>query len=109
MSYTATKQHVSNRGVAPDSFLDQLVDWGKAAPEEIFMPNAFSDVYSSVRNTLGPWEGIGHRRAVMLEVMRVLAGFESSWDWNEGATHPIRTPIQRRRSRRALGRLAPTR
>ncbi len=84
MPYSATKQHVLNRGIAPDDFLDELVAWGKRAPDEIFAPNNFSDVYSSVFNVLGPWEGIEHRRAVMLEVMRVLAGFESSWDWNEG-------------------------
>lgn len=54
MSYTATKQHVANRGVAPDEFLDQLVTWGKGAPDDIFEPNAFSDIYSSVFNTLGP-------------------------------------------------------
>jgi hypothetical protein len=45
MSYTATKQHVFNRGVAPNGFLDQLVDWGKAAPDEIFAPNAISDIF----------------------------------------------------------------
>jgi hypothetical protein len=84
MSYIATKQHVANRGVPPNDFLDQLVAWGKQAPDEIFAPNTRSDVYSSVFNTLGPWQGIPHRRAVMLEVMRVLAGFESSWNWNEG-------------------------
>jgi hypothetical protein len=84
MKYVATKQHVFNRGVAPDDFLDQLVAWGKQAPDEIFAPNAVSDIYSSVRNTLGPWRDLKHRRAAMLEVMRVLAGFESSWDWNEG-------------------------
>lgn len=84
MNYTATKQHVFNRGVAPDDFLDQLVAWGKTAPDEIFATNAVSDIYSSVRNTLGPWEGLAHRRAVMLEVLRVLAGFESSWRWNAG-------------------------
>jgi hypothetical protein len=84
MSYTATKQHVANRGVPPDDFLDQLVAWGKDAPEEIFEPNEVSDVYSSIVNTLGPWQPPPHRRAVMLEVMRVLAGFESSWNWNEG-------------------------
>src|SRR5205085_10508712 len=72
MSYTATKQHVANRGIPPDDFLDQLVGWGKTAADEIFAPNDRSDVYSSVMNTLGPWEGIPHRRAVMLEVMRVL-------------------------------------
>ena len=84
MKYSATKQHVANRGVPPDDFLDQLVDWGKQAPDEIFAPNNNNDVYSSVVNTLGPWQGIPHRRAAMLEVMRVLAGFESSWNWNEG-------------------------
>lgn len=84
MPYTATKQHVANRGVAPDGFLDQLVAWGKGAPNDIFAPNTVSDIYSSIFNSLGPWHGLKHRRAVMLEVMRVLAGFESSWNWNEG-------------------------
>jgi len=84
MKYEATKQHVLNRGVPPDAFLDELVTWGKEASEEIFEPNQYSDIYSSVKNTLGPWEGNEHRRAVMLEVMRVLAGFESSWDWEAG-------------------------
>lgn len=84
MKYFATKQHVLNRGVPPDDFLDQLIEWGKQAPDEIFTPNPFNDVYSSVKNTLGPWKDIENRRAVMLEVMRVLAGFESSWHWNAG-------------------------
>jgi hypothetical protein len=88
MKYIATKQHVLNRGVPPDDFLDQLIAWGKQAPDEIFATNSFSDIYSSVKNTLGPWRDLKHRRAVMLEVMRVLAGFESKWDWNEGVdTH----------------------
>lgn len=84
MTYTDTKQHVFNRGVPPNDFLDQLVAWGKDAPDEIFVRNPFSDIYASVYNTLGPWQSTLHRRAVMLEVMRVLAGFESSWDWNAG-------------------------
>jgi hypothetical protein len=84
MNYIATKQHVKNRGVPPNDFLDQLVAWGREAPDEIFVRNPFSDIYSSVFNTLGPWDNNLHRRAVMLEVMRVLAGFESSWNWNEG-------------------------
>lgn len=83
-SYTATKQHVFDRGVPSDGFLDELVAWGKDAPEEIFAANDSSDIYSSVMNTLGPWQDALHRRAVMLEVMRVLAGFESSWHWTEG-------------------------
>jgi hypothetical protein len=84
MAYASLKQHVLNRGIPPDSFLEELIAWGKSAPEQIFMPNPYSDVYSSVKNTLGPWKSNRHRRAVMLDAMRVLAGFESSWDWNEG-------------------------
>jgi hypothetical protein len=84
MAYHATKQHVLNRGVPPNHFLDELVAWGRIAPDEIFFPNSLRDVYSSVFGALGPWRDLRHRRAVMLEVMRVLAGFESSWNWNEG-------------------------
>lgn len=75
---------VSNRGTPPESFLVQLVAWGKKAPAEIFAPSGGYDVYSSVSAVLGPYEGNDYRRAVMLEVMRVLAGFESAWRWTEG-------------------------
>lgn len=78
MPFHATKRKVFNRGVPPDSFLDELVAWGKTAPDEIFAPNTVVDIYSNVVGVLGPWQGINHRRAAMLEVMRVLAGFESS-------------------------------
>ena len=84
MKYVATKQEVDNRGTPPDAFLDALVDWGKTAPDEIFNANNEKDIYSSVFPVLGPWKGPAHRRAVMLEVLRVLAGFESSWNWEEG-------------------------
>jgi hypothetical protein len=84
VAYKALKAKVKNRGKAPDAFLDELIAWGKDAPEEIFAPNTAHDVYSSVRPTLGPWRDNQHRRAVMLEVMRVLAGFESSWKWTAG-------------------------
>src|SRR5690242_4198174 len=84
MPYHAIKQAVLDRGVPPDSFLDELIAWGKTAPDDIFVPNPNQDIYSNVIRILGPWEGPEHRRAAMLEVMRVLAGFESSWDWNEG-------------------------
>lgn len=57
---------------------------GRIADSEIFALNAYDDVYSSVRSSLGPWKEGNHRRAVMLEVMRVLAGFESSWVWTAG-------------------------
>ena len=82
--FDACKQKVDNRGRAPDEFLNELIDWGRAAPEEIFKKNDVFDIYSSVAAELGPWRGELHRRAVMLEVLRVLGGFESSWDWSAG-------------------------
>lgn len=80
----ASKEGVSNRGTAPVSFLTELVQWGKSADESIFAPNARFEIYSKVNPELGPFVRPLQRRAVMLEVMRVLAGFESSWDWTEG-------------------------
>lgn len=75
---------VKNRGIPPDSFLTELVEWAKIADDGLFMQNANNDIYSSVRESLGPWRGLIHRKAVMLEVLRVLGGFESSWDWECG-------------------------
>lgn len=70
--------------VPPVSFLDELVDWALLAPDDIFLPNADFDIYSSVVRQLGPYGFPVHRKAVMLEVLRVLAGRETMWDWNHG-------------------------
>jgi len=93
MTFQATKQQVFNRGVPPNSFLSELVAWGRTAPDDIFAPNPNTDIYSSVVEVLGPWQDIRHRKAAMLEVMRVLAGFESSWNWDAGVdtTNPTST------------------
>jgi hypothetical protein len=82
--FTACKATISNRGVPPDSFLNELIDWAKKAPDEIFKDNNNNDIYASVVPELGSWNGLLHRKAVMLEVLRVLGGFESSWNWKEG-------------------------
>lgn len=92
MTFSATRDAVLNRGVPPVPFLTELVVWGRTAPDEIFLINQEPrDVYTSIKPVLGPWKGMAgtptwllHRKAVMLEVMRVLAGFESSWKWTEG-------------------------
>ena len=84
--FVKTLVKVFSRGIPPLGFLQELVAWGKMAPDEIFVdqPGNEKDVYASVITELGPFEDITHRRACMLEVMRVLAGFESSWKWNTG-------------------------
>jgi len=88
MQYLASKARVANRGVPPDSFLAELIAWGRSAPSSLFAPNDCpSDIYAHLRPLLGPWpcdDAIPYRRAAMLEAMRVHAGFESSWNWSEG-------------------------
>lgn len=84
---SAVTSSVLNRGSAPPAFIQELVAWARTAPDDIFdkTPTIGSrDIYNKVFTELGPYTDLNHRRAVMLEVMRVLAGFESSWDWKEG-------------------------
>ncbi len=81
---TLQKFNVSNRGRSSVSFLIELVTWARNADDSIFAVNAIRDIYSKVKEELGPFTSLNHRKAVMLEVMRVLAGFESGWDWTEG-------------------------
>jgi len=83
-NFVACREKVSNRGRPPVAFLNELVDWGVSAPAEIFARNNRTDIYSVVSDELGPWANDLERRAAMLEVLRVLAGFESSWKWNAG-------------------------
>jgi len=85
MNFIYSKARVLNRGTPPDEFLEQLVDWAKHAPMDLFAPNSEpADIYTYVKPVLGPWTSVEYRRGVLLEVMRVHAGFESSWNWNEG-------------------------
>jgi hypothetical protein len=93
MTYTALFSKVHNRGKPPESFLNELIAWGKSAPAEIFIAEHKEDVYFSVIDALGPWTSDKQRRAGMLEVMRVLAGFESSWKWNAGVDVTNKTSV----------------
>ena len=79
-----TLSKVANRGRPPQAFIDELVAWGRKAPDSLFERSEGYDVYEHVKSALGPYNSLLQRKAVMLEVMRVLAGFESSWNWNEG-------------------------
>ncbi len=82
--YGAIAEKVHNRDRPPREFLDTLIRWARQADDQIFERNEGYDIYSRVAAELGPWQDLNHRKAVICEVLRVLAGFESSWDWNEG-------------------------
>lgn len=84
MNWNAARTRVLNRGIPPVDFLESIVSWAKKAPDSLFEPNPNQDIYWAVKPALGPWGGVKHRKAVMLEVMRVHAGFESSWRWHIG-------------------------
>jgi hypothetical protein len=83
-TFVACKKKVFNRGKPPDGFLNELIDWARQAPDEVFEKNTNHDIYTNVRAELGPFSDLLHRKAVMLESLRVLGGFESSWDFNAG-------------------------
>jgi hypothetical protein len=82
----SAKRRVKNRGEAPNEFLAELEAWARIAPEEIFAMRPGQDIYSNVAALLRPY-AVGdliYRKAVMMEVLRVLGGFESPWKWGAG-------------------------
>ena len=94
MEFISTRGRVKQRGVPPTSFLIELVGWGRTEDLSVFAPNANpADIYSLILPILGPWTNFLHRRAALLEVMRVHAGFESSWNWNEGVDKTNKTSM----------------
>ncbi len=90
MIYIHSKSVVYNKGRPPDGFLQELIIWGRTADDDIFAVNDEPyDIYGSVKPEMGPYSGIPHRKAVMLECMRVLGGFESTWNWEEGPDQSV--------------------
>jgi hypothetical protein len=96
--FRATKKSVFNRGAPPDVFLTELLKFGRTAPDEIFAPNSLPvDIFTVIKSSLATmaghdgagtpiytWESLQHRRAALLEAMRVHGMFESSGNFNEG-------------------------
>lgn len=110
MRFSAALAFIQDRGRAPIAFLEELVAWGRTAPAEIFAPNRVpNDAYAIVKSRLGTqlgvdssgtpifiWDGLSHRRAAMLELMRVHAGRESSWKWSEGVDKTNKTSMRKK-------------
>lgn len=98
MIFTATKHPVTERGRPPDSFLTELVEWARAEQDAVFAPNdAPVEIFTLIRpklgNDAGGWDDPLHRKAALCEAMRVHAGYESSWKWQEGVDKTNRTSM----------------
>lgn len=92
-AFPALNAAVYNRGPAPIEFLDTLVNTIRNLPDEVFSdeyrsktePDVFAFLTPEFRNLIDPaFDPFLRRRAIMCEVLRVLGGFESSWNWTEG-------------------------
>lgn len=111
MNFQATRAKVEDQGRPPEAFLTELVEWGRTAPADIFAPRKdpappMVDVYNRILPLLGDknattgkyfWRSALHRRAAMLELMRVHGGFESGWDWKEGVDTTNKTSMANKR------------
>jgi hypothetical protein len=75
---------IHNRGVPSERVVDDLIKVIKSTPSSVFAVNPHFDIYSSVYKELGPWRGEKHRRAVMANVLLVMSGYESSWNYQRG-------------------------
>lgn len=84
MKFIAAATEVFNRGKLTQTFLNDMVGVIGAMPEHIFLPDMEVDMYGKAADKLGPYESTLHRRAVMCEILRVLALFESGGDHTEG-------------------------
>ncbi len=83
-NYDATRIPVSTQHLRPPiAFLDQLIDAIDPLPDSVFEQNDHHDIYAVMKSTLGPYTSLLHRKAVMCEVLRVQAAFESDWKWDE--------------------------
>lgn len=77
-------RQITNRGRVPKGVLDLLTDFARTAPDKLFERNDKADIYSLVASRVGPFTTLKQRRAVMVDVLLVLGGFESSWSFLEG-------------------------
>jgi hypothetical protein len=81
---SALYREIFNRGHAKPEFVADLLLFAKTADQSIFAINTNYDIYSKIATELGPWKSDLHRCAVMLEVLSVLALFESQQNHHEG-------------------------
>ncbi len=91
-TYKACLQKVDG-STPPVRFLDELVDWGRICAGYAFHVDCKRRHLCKCFAGSRALYGRAHRKAVMLEVLRVLAGIESGWRWEIRASTPTRQKI----------------
>jgi hypothetical protein len=75
----------SKRGTPKKDVVEEIIEYVSEMPDSDFSVNAKYDIYSHMAPKFSEYtKGIKKRRALMAAVLTNLAGWESTWDWNEG-------------------------
>jgi hypothetical protein len=80
--YSACIAAVADKGSPPASFIDTIIAGVKALPDAAVGPKPVSNIFSALARAFGDPQDTLTRKAIMCEGLRVVAAFESGWDWN---------------------------
>lgn len=75
---------IPNQGKIKTEVLNNIIDFVRSAPDEVFAKNEEQDLYWLLAKTMGPITTIKQRRAVMADTQIVLGALESSWRYGIG-------------------------
>ncbi len=81
--YKATLEPIGHGHESPPvAFLDTILKWAQSESDTVFERNTGFDIYSVLEKL--PHTSLLERKAVALEALRCIGGFESNWNWKEG-------------------------
>lgn len=75
---------IPNQGKIKTEVLNNIIDFVRSAPDQVFEKNEEQDLYWLLAKTMGPITTIKQRRAVMADTQIVLGALESSWRYGIG-------------------------
>lgn len=98
MTFDETRKSIGgNHGQPPTTFLTDIVNWCRQAPDSLFAPNDVPvDIFTAIKPKLGTlvsedeggrhfkWDNILHRRAAFCEAATIHSGRESDWRYHIG-------------------------
>lgn len=75
---------IPNQGKIKPEVLNNIIDFVRSAPDEVFEKNNEQDLYWLLSKSMGPITTLKQRRAVMADTQIVLGALESSWRYGIG-------------------------